>query len=213
MSRPVQLDVRPPAANPDGPGPLLRPAVLSQQLIVDAARQIVAESGTEALTARALSDRLGVSLGSTYHHIRGRDALLALVAQDLYRTVNVPDPSTHWRDYARDLMIQVADVFSQHPGMVAFNVTHPDETHPYAIGDTSLRSVLHRDGFSEDSAQALLAALFFYVNGFLQGGVEAWRSDTGQKPLRQIFINALDLVLDGAAVQLEKAGNSSRPRR
>jgi AcrR family transcriptional regulator len=205
MSRPVQLDPRPPVATLDDQAPPLKPSALTEQLIVDAAREIVAESGTESLTARALSDRLGVSLGSTYHHVRGRDALLTLVTQDLYRSINIPDPSSrHWRAYVRELMIRVADVFSRHPGMVAFNVTHPDETHPTAVGDT-LRSVLHQAGFTEESAQALMAALFFYVNGFLQGGMAAWLADAASGSRNQIFVNALDLVLDGAEVQLQKA--------
>jgi TetR/AcrR family transcriptional regulator, tetracycline repressor protein len=49
--------------------------VLSRQVIVDAAFELLAEGGLAAITARALASRLGVQAGALYYHLRDMSAL------------------------------------------------------------------------------------------------------------------------------------------
>ena len=45
-----------------------RPAALSRELIVDAAANLVAEHGAEAMTARRLGEALGCDPSALYRH-------------------------------------------------------------------------------------------------------------------------------------------------
>jgi AcrR family transcriptional regulator len=72
---------------------------LDRHGIVDTALQIASTQGVEALTMRALTAELQVSLGAIYNHIRNRDALLDLMADEILRRApslrgDVEDPWT-----------------------------------------------------------------------------------------------------------------------
>src|ERR1700712_3035149 len=98
---PSRASTRAKASNGD-----LTSSGLSQAAIVQAACDMIKESGTEGLTMRALSDRLGVALGATYHHVPNREALLLLVSKDLATRVPLPDPNqAEWMPAMRDLII------------------------------------------------------------------------------------------------------------
>lgn len=56
---------------------------LDQAAIVAAALDIVRSRGIEALTMRTLTSDLGVSVGACYNHVRNRDELLDLVADEV----------------------------------------------------------------------------------------------------------------------------------
>ena len=58
--------------------PAMRPA-LTRDRIVEAAIAVVDETGPDALTMRAVAQRLGAGAMSLYRHVSGRDELLDLV--------------------------------------------------------------------------------------------------------------------------------------
>ena len=63
-----------------------RPPQISRQAIAEAAQQV----GLGNLTLKAVADHLGVSVAGLYHHIRGKEDLLRLAAdQALLRRVSV----------------------------------------------------------------------------------------------------------------------------
>ncbi len=53
--------------------------------LVDAATQVVTETGSESLSLRALARRAGVSSGAPYRHFTDRDAVLCAVATNGFR--------------------------------------------------------------------------------------------------------------------------------
>lgn len=176
---------------------------LSTELIVDTACALISESHAEQLTMRRLSERLGVALGATYHHVPNREALLVLVADRINRRIRLEsrDPR-RWRSTLRAMMIDYAQAYAEHPGMAAFSLTNlaataPDATHEQVV------ELLDGAGFAPDSARTVLAALFFYGNGAT--ATDLVRRDQPGFPsshlIRQ-FEHGLDLVLEGAACQL-----------
>ncbi len=181
-----------------------RPAApgLSEESIVQAACDIILASGTDGLTVRALSDRLGVALGATYHHIANRQALLTLVARELFSRIDLPNAEADdWRESLRCLLIDIVDVFKQHSGMVAFHVNQRDESHAQEIG-LRVRAILANAGFDPKSAQVVMAAMFFYLNGVLMQTPALQQAAIPEPTRRQGFLAGLDLLLDGAQVML-----------
>jgi len=54
-----------------------------QRQIVEAAREIIAAGGTEALTVNAIAARVGVSEAALYRHVQGKDEVLLLLVDDI----------------------------------------------------------------------------------------------------------------------------------
>src|ERR1700755_143263 len=77
-----------------------RPARISRERIIAAARTIA----PEALTMQKVADALGVDPKALKYHVGDRDALRALVAVDVFeselRRVKIPDGGD-WRDVVR----------------------------------------------------------------------------------------------------------------
>lgn len=176
---------------------------LTTEAIVDTACELIAESHTDQLTMRRLSERLGVALGATYHHVPNRDALLVLVADRINRQVVVaPTNPRGWQATLRTMMIDYAAAYSAYPGMAAFCLTNLRATGPADTRDQVLE-MLAAAGFSRDSALDVLAALFFYANGAT--ATDIFRRDQPGFPpalMRRRFEQGLELLLQGAAVQL-----------
>lgn len=72
-------------------------AALTRRRIVAAAVELVDESGPEALTMRAVAQRLGAGTMSLYRHVRGREELLDLVLEELTAEVPASPPTGDWR--------------------------------------------------------------------------------------------------------------------
>jgi AcrR family transcriptional regulator len=176
-------------------------AGLSEATIVKVACDMIGESGTEGLTMRALSDRLGVALGATYHHVPNRDALLRLVTHEISSQVPLPDPNrAQWLPATRDLIIGYYDTFSQYRGMVGYLFDQESDEHSDAIAE-NVRLLLANAGFSKRSVNSVRAALFFYLRGAV---LEA---DVGQIPADVApvaFKDGLEVLLKGARTQLEE---------
>ncbi len=58
---------------------------LTKERIVDAGMATFAETGYHGLSMRRVAERLGAQAGSLYYHVRGKDELLALMADRVCR--------------------------------------------------------------------------------------------------------------------------------
>ncbi len=100
---------RPPARSRAKPAP---PALDVQQ-IVQAAFRLLDEVGFDGLTMRSLADRLGIQAASLYWHIRSKQALLSLMANELVAPLRAPSQSQTWqrqlealgREYRQALLV------------------------------------------------------------------------------------------------------------
>jgi AcrR family transcriptional regulator len=188
-------------------------AGLSDREIVRVAREIIAEIGVDGLTMRLLSERLGVALGATYHHIPTKHDLLMMVGKDLHDEVTFPSLKGDWADQIRALMLDVADIVGRYPGMGNYILAHPESLLPSALNRVSV-GILQDAGFSDEGMRAVLGALFFYVGGTVIG-----RSSSGLQAALEgenaeaLFKEGLDVLLDGARVRLDRERGSRRGRR
>lgn len=70
---------------------------LSRERLVQAALELVNGDGLEALSMRALAERLAVKASSLYWHVRDRHELLELLAESILEDVSLPPEGTSWR--------------------------------------------------------------------------------------------------------------------
>jgi TetR/AcrR family transcriptional regulator, tetracycline repressor protein len=80
---------------------------LTRAGLVAAAVDLVHEAGLDALTMRALADRLGVKAASLYWHVRDRSELVELLAESILAGVH-GTPSGPWRSVARGTALALA---------------------------------------------------------------------------------------------------------
>jgi len=74
-----------------------RPRGLTRERLVEAALQLINQEGLEALSMRALADRLEVKAASLYWHVRDRRELLELLAESILDGVGRPRRGAGWR--------------------------------------------------------------------------------------------------------------------
>jgi AcrR family transcriptional regulator len=75
----------------------MRMGGLTRERLVEAALELISEEGLEALSMRALADRLEVKAASLYWHLRDRRELLELLAESILDSVSRPARAVAWR--------------------------------------------------------------------------------------------------------------------
>lgn len=92
-----------------------RPAQLDFEVITTAARELLDEGGTDALSMRALARRLGVTPMGLYHHVPGKGALLvALLGQEYDREVARPTLPADDREALVEVCMHFHEVLGRH---------------------------------------------------------------------------------------------------
>ncbi|MBW9121938.1 TetR/AcrR family transcriptional regulator C-terminal domain-containing protein [Microbacterium trichothecenolyticum] len=89
---------------------------LSLDAIVLAATAFVDEHGLDALTMRALADRMGVYPTALYWHVGSKSRLVSLAAARLFAQVTVrPDDGISWQAWLRSTAWAIRDAMHEHP--------------------------------------------------------------------------------------------------
>jgi len=79
------------------PKPQVEPA-LDQRQIVQAALGLLDEVGFDGLTMRSLAKKLGIKAASLYWHVRSKQELLSLLAEEICAPMREPDWTLPWRN-------------------------------------------------------------------------------------------------------------------
>ncbi len=88
--------------------------VLDQRRIVQAAIGLLDEMGFDGLTMRNLAKKLGVRAASLYWHVRCKQDLLSLLAEEICAPMREPDRILPWRDRLNVLANEYRRVLSAH---------------------------------------------------------------------------------------------------
>lgn len=157
-----------------GPG---RPRLDSARL-VETALKIVDEEGADALSMRALAERLSSSTATLYRHFPNRAALVAAVLDRVVGELDIDGLSGDWREWCTGFATGWFDVVNRHRNVTVLMTDQLPE------GPNSLRAreiwltVLLDNGFSLDLAARSATTLGHYVLGFvIQLGGERAGSD------------------------------------
>jgi AcrR family transcriptional regulator len=137
--------------------------------ILQTALDIVDEDGADALTLRALADRLGSSTSTLYRHVSGRVELTSLVVDRLLGEAAVDERRTEalaWDDACRHIATTVYETLARHSNAAPLLVdVVPTGPHGMAMRESLLAALL-RAGFAPDRAALTTATLAHYVLGF-----------------------------------------------
>ncbi|GIE82491.1 TetR family transcriptional regulator [Actinoplanes philippinensis] len=148
----------PPQRNPR------RTDALSRERIVEAAVEILDTAGEEGLTVRAVTARLATGRGAIYHHVAGKDELLAAAAEDVIGRVTAHPGDDDPRRAIRALALGVFDAIDAHPWVGAQLSREPFQ--PAVLGIwTSLGVHLRRLGARGAALSEAGSALVNYVLG------------------------------------------------
>lgn len=144
--------------------PRPRSALLSVELIVDAALKLVDETGDFSFPR--IARELGVSQSSLYNRIESREHIIELLRARLF--VNVPSQPVAdlpWQDAARVLIRLYRDCFAGHPKLVPLLVTQtvraPDVMGMYE----DLALTLERSGLAADDVGPAIAMIDYFALG------------------------------------------------
>ena len=143
-------------------------AGLTRERVLAAAHQLLTDGGVEALTMRALADRLGVSPNALYSHVASKAELVDALLDDVLGAVHVPALETEDPGAAlHALMATTYDVLLAHPDLVPLYVARQGARGPNALrlGEVML-GLLAGAGATGPRALEARRVLIVYTIGF-----------------------------------------------
>lgn len=146
------------------------PAGLTKAVIVQAALDLLDETGMDGLTVRALASRLGVRAPALYWHVRSKQALLDEMATQIWRQIGevmagLPD-GLPWRELMRTYATTVRNELLGHrDGAKAFSGTTLTDPDVVRRQEVTFRN-LARQGFTLPDATRALVLLHDFTIGF-----------------------------------------------
>jgi len=144
-----------------------RKAPITADRITDAALEIVAADGYDALTMRSVAKQLDTGPASLYAHVVNKADLDELLIGRLCSRIVLPEPApAHWREQIADVCTQLRDQYLTYPGIsraaLAIDVTDLDVLR---INEGML-AILIAGGIRPQVAAWTIDALFLYVGAY-----------------------------------------------
>jgi AcrR family transcriptional regulator len=136
---------------------------LTRDAVAERALALADKSGLDALTIRKLTTELGVTPMALYWHFRGKEELLAGVADRVWSEMDLTvDRAAPWTEQIRALLESLLRVLRAHPAAPQL-LLHGEKLHsPAALDATELTlDILRTAGFSPlDASNAAASALW-----------------------------------------------------
>ncbi|MFJ9779402.1 TetR/AcrR family transcriptional regulator [Amycolatopsis sp. NPDC101161] len=135
--------------------------------ITDAALQVVATEGYDALTIRRVAAVLGTGPSSLYAHIVNKDDIDDLLVGRLCSEVVLPEPDpARWRTQILDAYAQIRDQYLKYPGVSRAALgTVPTNLDALRVRE-GLFAILLAGGIEPRTAAWALDALSLYVSAY-----------------------------------------------
>jgi len=146
--------------------PSTRRASLSVGEVVEAAIEVLDESGVAGLTMRTVAERLGTGAASLYAHVSGKEELLELVYDELIGRVPLPaapDPA-RWREQAIEMLRGMHDTLTAHRDAALAGLGRVPTSPQTLAAAESLCAVLRAGGLSDYAVALGLDLLILYVS-------------------------------------------------
>lgn len=181
-----------------------RKAPITVERITDAALEIVAAEGYDALTMRNVAARLETGPASLYAHVVNKADLDELLIGRLCRQITLPEPdASRWQEQISDVCAQLRDEYLAYPGIsraaLAMGATDLDVLRV----NEGMLAILVTGGIDPKVAAWTIDALFLYVGAYAMDiAVGAAGSRAG--PDRGASIDRDELVAQFAALPADR---------
>ncbi|TDD89496.1 TetR family transcriptional regulator [Actinomadura darangshiensis] len=143
---------------------------LSRDQIVRAAITLLDEEGLEGLNMRALGKRLDSAATAMYWHVKNKDNLVLLAADQMWSELTLPDlDQVSWRAAATTMAADLHQMFIRHPWLVQAFAAYVLYGEGKARHDDHGLAVYEAAGFKGDQADQAAGAVFTYVLGNAAG--------------------------------------------
>lgn len=139
---------------------------LTREQVAQAALELADADGLEALSMRALAERLGVGTMTLYGYFRNKEELLDAVVDSAVADADGAELEGDWRQQLREHVMGARRSLLRHPSLVELRVRRP-VLRPEALrfSETAL-GILRGAGFDVREGPAAFRLLFTYTFGF-----------------------------------------------
>ncbi|MEV5571948.1 TetR/AcrR family transcriptional regulator [Spirillospora sp. NPDC052269] len=154
-----------PTEEATAPAPRKKPITVER--ITDAALEVVATEGYDALTIRRVAAVLGTGPSSLYAHIVNKADIDDLLIGRLCSELVMPEPDpARWREQIRDVCAQIRDRYLKYPGISrAALAMVPTNLETLRVNEGML-AILLTGGVQPQTAAWAIDALSLYVAGY-----------------------------------------------
>lgn len=84
--------------------------MLDKVQIVQVALEILQKEGIKSITVRNIAEKLNIKSASLYWHIKNKNELLGLLADEISKAISFPDDSLPWEEQFMELAIELRKV-------------------------------------------------------------------------------------------------------
>ncbi|MEU4036352.1 TetR/AcrR family transcriptional regulator [Streptomyces collinus] len=208
-----------------------RKPLLSTDLIVETARELVDTEGLAAVSTRRLAARLGVSGPSLYNHFRTKDEILEVVADSVSGLVDLSmfEDGREWRTALHDWAVSYRAALRAHPNIVPVLARGPGRRPAALRLADAVYGAMVDAGWPPAQATSIGALMRYFIMGSALGsfaggfvddasaydpadyphlGQAHLLADQQEKIDERAFETGLTALLDGLAQQYERVRQS-----
>jgi len=155
----------PPAADPARPTRRKDPITVAR--ITDAALEVVAAEGYDALTMRSVSGVLNTGPASLYAHVVNKADIDELIIGRLCGRLVLPEPDpATWREQIFDVCAQIRDQYLKYPGVSRAALAMVSTNLDVLRVNEGMLAILLAGGIDPQAAAWAIDALWLYVAGY-----------------------------------------------
>lgn len=212
-----------------------RPPKITRDQILAAGLSLMRKRGAEALTARALAERIGASPMALYGHFASKQALLAEIAAHAVEQMGLRVPERgDWRTIVGAWLRSIRREFRAHPELLPLLAGEGACSRYLLASSARVTEVLTRAGLPRPQALRAVLGSMWAVIGFVvcenaekmsvpkvlaalpdedRARVRPLARDLRTQAPEPMFEGVLTRMLDGLGLELERAATSvQRPR-
>jgi AcrR family transcriptional regulator len=176
---------------------------LTRDQVVRAAIALLDAEGLEGLNMRALGKRLDSAATAMYWHVKSKDNLVLLAADQVWSELTLPDLGlVGWRDAAMAMATDLHGMFTRHPWLVQAFAAYVLYGESKARHDDHSLAVYEAAGFIGDQADQAAGAVFTYVLGNAAGAAATAsltrrleKDDAAEKRFQDAMASAREIAM------------------
>lgn len=136
---------------------------LSAASIGEATHEMAFEAGFSAVSMRQIAAKLNVTSTAIYYHFKNKTALLDHVAEDILRSIAIPDVDRPWQERLRGFVLAMHRAMIDYPGLNRHMVNNRT-SRAALLWTESILSILRGAGFTAESIRPAFAMLVFFID-------------------------------------------------